>query len=564
MGDPILYYIGADEELASLLSERMEANGIPIETFSQLGKVINELDTDPPRVVIVDENFAGRDSLTIVKVIDRVADREELSVFWHPLKATRSNIIRAAEAGVDNVLVRPMKIPSLVERINESIDSTVTLDTSEEYESQLENSLTTSDIQNKLDRIDSLDAVPFVVEKVLHLTSNRESNIQKLTEIISTDPHVTAIILKRANSAYYGSRKEISSIQEAITRIGFQEVRATVLSLSVIKMFPDENENVGFDRVEFWKSCLINAVLARNMAREIPEVDADTAFVGAALHDLGRIIFDEYFYEEFRHCLTVAERERVNLFRAEQMVFDMDHQEVGGYILRKWSFPDQLVDLIKCHETFEDIQKIEDETTKQLAKVIWFSSWVTRTLPYGSSGDSILPYHDFSDFENFPFEKVTSKKFLNRGYEEVIDLLLVLGKSLDHSSELPEATITSRDMYLYEETDQPVTPLKMLLRHADFQFTEISSARTLRGASSDAVIVCEFSSFHSLKSAFKDLTLPENPLLIVLPREEVPEDDRVKERAGMPVENTLYIKKPLHLDEFWNGLKSVIFENKTE
>ena len=77
----------------------------------------------------------------------------------------------------------------------------------------------------QLKEIDKLPTLPEIIIKVQELINSDASNATSLAQLIKQDPALSSTILKTANSAYYNfAKRRISSISEAIARIGFNEV----------------------------------------------------------------------------------------------------------------------------------------------------------------------------------------------------------------------------------------------------------------------------------------------------------------------------------------------------
>ena len=327
-------YVGSDARLGLLLKYRLEKAGIvavtpdtPLNSF----KLVHQL---MPRVVLVDERIGmNRNSLDLIIALRRTFPRDRMAVLWHPQVATRDNVVSAIRTGVDSVIVRPLTMAMLIDRINSYLLPRQRSSLGEDID--IPESPSGEDVLARLGRVQSLSAVPFVVERIMKLTGNDESGARDLEQVIESDPQVTAIVLMRANSAFYASSRKIGRVIDAVARIGFREVRAIVLGLSVINMFSQEQKNVGFDRADFWKKSLVTAVIARMLAEEAPAVDSDDAFIAGLLIDLGRIVLDEHFTAEFARAVAVADKYRVSLVEAERKILGIDHQGIGRNILER-------------------------------------------------------------------------------------------------------------------------------------------------------------------------------------------------------------------------------------
>ena len=70
---------------------------------------------------------------------------------------------------------------------------------------------------------------------LMHSLNEEEPDVHRISSIISEDPPTTGMILKLANSAMYGARRTISSVQDAVVRLGFDEIRKLVIDITMVK-----------------------------------------------------------------------------------------------------------------------------------------------------------------------------------------------------------------------------------------------------------------------------------------------------------------------------------------
>lgn len=71
------------------------------------------------------------------------------------------------------------------------------------------------------DEIRHLQLVPSVALKLLKLTNDDNAKIENLSRIIETEPVLAAKILKQVNSAAYALPNKTTSLNRAVTILGF-------------------------------------------------------------------------------------------------------------------------------------------------------------------------------------------------------------------------------------------------------------------------------------------------------------------------------------------------------
>ncbi len=194
-----------------------------------------------------------------------------------------------------------------------------------------------------------LPTLPTVISKMIELVDNPKTSAASLARLISTDQSLTARILKLANSAYYGFSREISTVNMAIVVMGFNAVKDMGLSLSVFDVFKESNSVRDFDISRFWEHSIGCGVASRLMAHRYQHRIAGEAFVAGLLHDIGKVILDQYAHRDFAEIMErVFERDE-SLDYAELAVVGAGHGEIGGWLAEKWRLPIVIAEALRLH-----------------------------------------------------------------------------------------------------------------------------------------------------------------------------------------------------------------------
>jgi HD-like signal output (HDOD) protein len=198
--------------------------------------------------------------------------------------------------------------------------------------------------------VDDLPTLPQIVFELERAIQDESSGASDVAFIMEEDVSLTANILKLANSAYYGTRGTIGSVQEAIARLGFAEVGRLVTTLSVVQLFSGEEET--FDYQQFWKHSLMVGFAARLIAEMSAATNPFTdeeAYVAGLLHDSGVLLLNQYFQEEFfavEAALAGGDKQR---HVVELDLLGMDHGEAGAYLLEQWSLSENVTESVRWH-----------------------------------------------------------------------------------------------------------------------------------------------------------------------------------------------------------------------
>lgn len=198
--------------------------------------------------------------------------------------------------------------------------------------------------------VNEMMAFPFTLTVAMKLAQQPDCTIAELARTIEADPVISAQFLKRANSAFFaGAHTRISSIKDAIVRIGLNETRRMISGMAVMQLFDTQAASHGFNRLEFWKHCLGVAIVAEQLALLGGKVDPNEAFLAGILHDFGIIIMDEYFPTLFGKVLQYATDQGVSFYDAEQQLLLVDHTEVVSRLFSVWKLPEHITNAVVYH-----------------------------------------------------------------------------------------------------------------------------------------------------------------------------------------------------------------------
>ncbi len=95
-----------------------------------------------------------------------------------------------------------------------------------------------NEIVQRLNKIENLPTLPAIYTRIEKAIRAPDSNSNTIASIINDDPAIMTRIMKIVNSAFYSvPGVSISSLEQAITRLGMQAVNNIVLSTSVFSIF---------------------------------------------------------------------------------------------------------------------------------------------------------------------------------------------------------------------------------------------------------------------------------------------------------------------------------------
>ncbi|GAB4346594.1 MAG: HDOD domain-containing protein [Candidatus Abyssubacteria bacterium] len=273
--------------------------------------------------------------------------------------------------------------------------------------------LTFDALKERAERIRELSTLPSVILRILEVMNNPVSDARDVEREIIEDPVITAKVLKVANSPFYGSDRNVTTISQAVVLMGFAEVQNIALSVSIFSRFAEPTKM--FDRHDFWEHCFATAVAAEALQRRV-SAQTNEGFVAGLLHDIGRIVLDQYFPNEFREIIALAESQKISLLEAERKILGVTHCDIGYWVTEKWNLPSILTDSILFHHSpFSCRESYVLTSIVHVADVIAkaFGNYIKRDIAPAQKDESAF-------------------RLLNLDSEKVMDLAEIITKKMEY------------------------------------------------------------------------------------------------------------------------------------
>ena len=208
-----------------------------------------------------------------------------------------------------------------------------------------------------LQKVQNVASLPNLVTNVLKLVKNEKSSAIQLAKIIKYDLGLTSKILKLVNSSFYGFPKEISSIQHGITILGFNTIKGLVISSSICSNFKNIAAVGNFNYMDFWLHTTLCATLCVELYERngeyIGHTDEDEVFSAAILHDIGKLILNQYDAENYQKIVKEinASVDYETLLKLEQKYCMLAHDEVGRIVVESWNLPEVISQCCAHHHS---------------------------------------------------------------------------------------------------------------------------------------------------------------------------------------------------------------------
>lgn len=210
----------------------------------------------------------------------------------------------------------------------------VEMDVVEIEQSDEENALTIQLFQDLVSGNLKLPSLPSVAQRIQQAFADDAVNAESICTIIQADPAITAKLIMISNSALYGGKTSIESLQQAVVRLGLETTRKQVMTYAVKELFQGKNPAMKAHMQKLWKHSQHVACLCRLMANHLQSFDLEQAQLAGLIHDLGEVAILQYAQENEE---LIGNPEL--LLKAVKKL----RPQITGMLLNQWNFGPEFV-----------------------------------------------------------------------------------------------------------------------------------------------------------------------------------------------------------------------------
>lgn len=232
----------------------------------------------------------------------------------------------------------------------------------------------------------ALPSLPTVVMELLQTMGKEDVDIDSLARGIGNDQALAARTLRVANSPFYGMQGKIDTIAEAITVLGFVNVRSLVTTAGIATAWPT-NDATGFEPRIFWRHSIGVASCAATLAPHA-RLRPETLFLAGLLHDIGRLVLVVAHPPAYAEVMLRRAATGGLMLDAEREVLGFDHAQIGGELCRHWRIPESIADAVERHH------KVNPEAPKaaaDMADVVHVADAMAHALDLAGDPDALVP-----------------------------------------------------------------------------------------------------------------------------------------------------------------------------
>jgi diguanylate cyclase (GGDEF)-like protein len=196
------------------------------------------------------------------------------------------------------------------------------------------------EIEAHLRSLVSFPSPPGVATHIIELARDPDIEMGKVAKALSMDSALATKILRIANSPLYAQRRKSENLRQALVVLGLNATLTLALSFSLVKSLRTGKAN-GISYPLYWRRALIAATASRALGDAMHQPMAEEIFLAALLQDVGILALDKALPDIYRDAASL-QSDHAALAAHERKRLQVDHAEIGGWLMRSWNLPERL------------------------------------------------------------------------------------------------------------------------------------------------------------------------------------------------------------------------------
>lgn len=245
--------------------------------------------------------------------------------------------------------------------------------------------MTAKTMQDIVAQIEALPRLRDTALRLINVVNDPTSTLDDIVGTIRYDQMVTTQVLRLCNSAYFGLARMISSVDDAIRYLGTTKVLQLVMAAHTQGLLSRSQAGYGLPPGALWMHGVGVALTAQNLARRIDPAPAGVVFTTGLLHDVGKVVLNEYVANEFSEIVTLVDQGAFSFLEAERHVLGFTHPEIGGLVAETWNLPQQIALAIRYHHEPEALADPDP-----LVDTIHLADSICQLVGVGTGVDALL------------------------------------------------------------------------------------------------------------------------------------------------------------------------------
>jgi HD-like signal output (HDOD) protein len=203
----------------------------------------------------------------------------------------------------------------------------------------------------------AVPVAPEVLPKLQSKLLDVDTDVTDLAALIKLDAGLASGVLRSANSAYYSRGSAVSSIEDAVSLIGYQETLRLVARCSYGTVMKGELACYGLRGEDLWGKAVLTAIAMEELCR-LTRLEVSEGYVTGLLHSLGMVVINDYLSRTGKGALRAPAGSAEQVVPWEVATLGLHRGDIGAAMMRQWNFATRMV--LAVERQFESRPRSDD------------------------------------------------------------------------------------------------------------------------------------------------------------------------------------------------------------
>lgn len=199
-------------------------------------------------------------------------------------------------------------------------------------------------IAAQVGRIIGTKPFPIAAQRLSELTRNQDTHIDRVVEVLESDPALSARLLRLVNSAGFALRTSCTSVRHAAALVGYRRLNQVSTTAAILDMYDSSTAMAA----QVLEHATIVGSLCRYLAAHLG-LPPDEMFTCGFLHDIGKLMLLECEGDTYREVLAQYSDEADTVYIKERELYGYDHALLAGHVLAAWNIPAPVPKVVAWH-----------------------------------------------------------------------------------------------------------------------------------------------------------------------------------------------------------------------
>jgi HD-like signal output (HDOD) protein len=219
-----------------------------------------------------------------------------------------------------------------------------------------------------------LPTSPGIFGRLGMLLSNINADLDDIVKLAAVDAGLTSRVIRMSNSVFFRGDTAVSTLEDAISRVGFREVHKIVGVAMTDQIFQSGLPVYNLTAPQVWENSIVTALAMERLAGIVGEEEG-VAYTIGLLRPVGKLVLDTLLQIE-QPGVVCPDTETLDLPTWERAWAGITSNEVGAMVMEEWRMSESVYHGVKNHYR-------PDDEAGTMGALLHLSCWVAQQMGNG-------------------------------------------------------------------------------------------------------------------------------------------------------------------------------------